>query len=89
MASLVIYDEIGRNQLEKEHIASEILPELWRLCMDPGLNLTQFKKFMKTIRDLSEKVEEQQTKHLSEMKRLNEPTSSDAAAGASAAGKLS
>ncbi|RKP06151.1 kinase-like domain-containing protein [Thamnocephalis sphaerospora] len=78
MASLVLYDEVGRNQLDKEQVASEVLPELWRMCMDPGLNLAQFKKFMKAIRELTDKIEEMQAKHLGEMKRLDDSTRASA-----------
>ncbi|RKP26688.1 kinase-like domain-containing protein, partial [Syncephalis pseudoplumigaleata] len=76
MASLVVYDEIGRNHLDKEQVATAVIPELWKMCMDPALNLAQFKKFMQSIYELSDKIKVMQLKHLGEMKRMNESAAS-------------
>ncbi|KAJ3219491.1 hypothetical protein HDU67_000904 [Dinochytrium kinnereticum] len=66
---LAVYAELAR-QLDKEIIATEILPELWKLSIDQVLNVTQFKKFMKVIHELTAKVEEQHVKVLQEMKTM-------------------
>ena len=60
LAMLAIYDEMGRNYLDTEVVATEILPELWRLAVDTVLNVDQFRKLMTTIHDLGDKVEQTQ-----------------------------
>ncbi|KAF7728225.1 hypothetical protein EC973_006506 [Apophysomyces ossiformis] len=85
LATLAVYDEMGKH-LDKEIIATEILPQLWRMSFGPLLNLDQFKKFMKTIRELTSRVEEAHTRHLQEVKSLEEQTrtvSANATVGAS------
>ncbi|KAL7311435.1 Protein kinase domain-containing protein ppk32 [Mucor circinelloides] len=75
LATLAVYDEVGK-LADKEIIATEILPQLWRMSFGPLLNLEQFQKFMKTIRDLTNRVEEAHTRHLREVKSLEEQTRS-------------
>ncbi|KAG1149001.1 hypothetical protein G6F37_002830 [Rhizopus arrhizus] len=75
LATLAVYDEIGKTA-DKEIIATELLPQLWRMSFGPLLNLEQFQKFMKTIHDLTDRVEEAHTKHLREVKSLEEQTHS-------------
>ncbi|KAI9486147.1 MAG: hypothetical protein EXX96DRAFT_592949 [Benjaminiella poitrasii] len=86
LATLAVYDEIGK-VADKEIIATEILPQLWKMSFGPLLNLEQFKKFMKTIHDLTSRVEDAHTKHLQEVKSLEEQTRSvSRSSGAIAAG---
>ncbi|KAI8644817.1 kinase-like domain-containing protein [Parasitella parasitica] len=75
LATLAVYDEVGK-LADKEIIATEILPQLWRMSFGSLLNLEQFQKFMKTIRDLTNRVEEAHTRHLKEVKSLEEQTKS-------------
>ncbi|KAI8327836.1 hypothetical protein BD560DRAFT_417650, partial [Blakeslea trispora] len=75
LATLAVYDEVGKIA-DKEIIATEILPQLWRMSFGPLLNLEQFQKFIKTIRDLTDRVEEAHVKHLKEVKSLEEQTKS-------------
>ncbi|KAI8851592.1 kinase-like domain-containing protein [Chytridium lagenaria] len=70
---LAVYAELARH-LDKEMIATEILPELWRLSIDQVLNVAQFKKFMKVIHELTARVEDQHTKVLQEMKTMEVPS---------------
>ncbi|KAJ1971826.1 Protein kinase domain-containing protein ppk32 [Dimargaris xerosporica] len=79
LAIMIVYEEMGQKYLEKEAIATEIIPELWRLCMEPQLNPSQFQRFMAVIKDVSQKVEDQQLKHLQDLSRLNShPAASNA-----------
>ncbi|KAI8089480.1 uncharacterized protein BX664DRAFT_365497 [Halteromyces radiatus] len=73
LATLAVYDEMGKH-LDKEIVATEILPQLWRMSFGPLLNVDQFKKFMRTIRELTSRVEEAHTRHLQEVKSLEEQT---------------
>ncbi|RKO87940.1 hypothetical protein BDK51DRAFT_25765 [Blyttiomyces helicus] len=74
VAILAVYESLAK-VLEKEILAAEILPELWKLCLDPVLNPKQFKRFMSVINDLSKKIEEQHLKHLEEMTHMEAPAS--------------
>ncbi|KAJ3329806.1 SCY1-like protein 2 [Blyttiomyces sp. JEL0837] len=69
IAILAVYEELAKN-LDKEVIATDILPELWKMALDQMLNVTQFKKFMKVIHDLTTRVEEQHLKVLQELKAV-------------------
>lgn len=40
LATLAVYDEMGKH-LDKEIIATEILPQLWRMSFGPLLNVDQ------------------------------------------------
>jgi SCY1-like protein 2 len=40
LATLAVYDEVGKIA-DKEIIATEILPQLWRMSFGPLLNLEQ------------------------------------------------
>lgn len=84
LATLAVYDELGK-YLDKEIIATEILPQLWRMSFGPLLNLAQFQKFMKTIRELTNRVEEAHTRHLREVKSLEDQTKSASTAATSSA----
>ncbi|KAI8988968.1 hypothetical protein BDB01DRAFT_577366 [Pilobolus umbonatus] len=75
LATLAVYDEIGKIA-DKEIIATELLPQLWRMSFGPLLNLDQFQKFMKTIHSLTKKVEEAHLRHLKEIKSLEDQTRS-------------
>jgi SCY1-like protein 2 len=75
-----VYDEIGKIA-DKEIIATEIMPQLWRMSFGPLLNLEQFSKFMKTIHDLTDRVEEAHMSHLKEVKSLEDQTRSVSASG--------
>ncbi|KAJ3340574.1 hypothetical protein HDU83_007011 [Entophlyctis luteolus] len=70
VAILAVYDEIAKH-VEREVIAREILPEIWRMSVDRGLNVKQFKKFMGVIRSLTDRIEEQHTKYLQDAKTLD------------------
>ncbi|RKP36624.1 kinase-like domain-containing protein [Dimargaris cristalligena] len=72
LAIMIVYEEMGMKYLEKETLATDIIPELWRLCMEPQLNPAQFQRFMGVIRDMSKRVEEQQLKHLQDISRLGQ-----------------
>ncbi|KAF1800799.1 hypothetical protein FB192DRAFT_1122066 [Mucor lusitanicus] len=87
LATLAVYDEVGK-LADKEIIATEILPQLWRMSFGPLLNLEQFQKFMKTIRDLTNRVEEAHTRHLREVKSLEEQTKSVSASPSASSPQL-
>ncbi|KAL1835073.1 hypothetical protein VTK73DRAFT_6316 [Phialemonium thermophilum] len=66
MAALHVLRVVGR-VADAEFVATDILPLLWSMSLGPLLNLEQFKAFMRLIRSLSARVEEEQTKKLQEL----------------------
>ncbi|KAJ1955925.1 Protein kinase domain-containing protein ppk32 [Dipsacomyces acuminosporus] len=75
MTMLVMYEEIGLKYMDREMLAKEILPILWAQSVDTQLKLDQFKKFMQTIRRLSDRVENEQMKHLEQVRKIEVQTS--------------
>ncbi|KAJ3233627.1 hypothetical protein HDU78_006344 [Chytriomyces hyalinus] len=70
IALLAVYEQASKG-VEKEMVAAEMLPDMWRLALDPVLNVKQFNRFMKVIQDLTKRVEEQHTKFLDEVKSMD------------------
>ncbi|KAM0752408.1 kinase-like protein [Meredithblackwellia eburnea MCA 4105] len=74
VATLAVHEEMGK-KCEIEAIATLILPQLWAMSMGPLLNAAQFAKFMAVIKRLGTRVEEEHSKHLNELKRLEDSAS--------------
>ena len=72
MATLGVYEEMAKKYLDKETIATEVIPDLWKLSLLSTLNHSQFKKFMGVVKELSAKVEEQHLRQLEGMKGLDD-----------------
>ena len=43
--------------IPKEYLATKVLPALWPMTVEPGLNLVQLEALIQLIRDMSSKVE--------------------------------
>ncbi|KAJ3131250.1 hypothetical protein HK100_006596 [Physocladia obscura] len=69
VAILAVYDEVAK-YVDKDAVAGEILPELWRMAVNRVLNIKQFNKFMGVIHALTARVESEHTKFLEETKSL-------------------
>jgi SCY1-like protein 2 len=52
---------------DADFVAMDILPILWSMSLGPLLNLKQFQTFMELIRNLSRRVEDEQTRKLQEL----------------------
>ncbi|EPS42849.1 hypothetical protein H072_3110 [Dactylellina haptotyla CBS 200.50] len=63
MAALELYMQIG-SLVDSTTLALEVIPALWGLALGPLLNMQQFKTFMTTIKQLSNKVEQEQMSKL-------------------------
>ncbi|KAF3127222.1 hypothetical protein TWF569_011838 [Orbilia oligospora] len=59
IAALDLYMQIG-SLVDTTTLATEVIPSLWALALGPLLNLQQFQQFMTTIKQLSNKVEQEQ-----------------------------
>ncbi|EFX01113.1 protein kinase [Grosmannia clavigera kw1407] len=57
---------VGR-AADADFVALEILPILWTMALGPLLNLQQFQAFMKLIRSLSARVEDEQSRKLQDL----------------------
>lgn len=66
MAALTVFKQVGRIA-DTEFLASETLPILWSLSLGPLLNLQQFQQFMDLIKEISSRVEREQTKKLQDL----------------------
>ncbi|KAJ3297471.1 hypothetical protein HDU79_003553 [Rhizoclosmatium sp. JEL0117] len=71
VALLVVWEEVAK-VVEKEVVAGVVLGECWKMAVDPCLNVKQFRRFMKVIREIGERVEEAQVKFLEERKGVME-----------------
>ncbi|KAK0385258.1 hypothetical protein NLU13_7734 [Sarocladium strictum] len=52
---------------DADFVAMDILPILWSMSLGPLLNLKQFQTFMELIKNLSRRVEDEQTRKLQEL----------------------
>ncbi|GAA5916469.1 hypothetical protein JCM6882_006468 [Rhodosporidiobolus microsporus] len=80
IATLAVHEEMGK-KCEVEAIATLILPQLWSMSIGPLLNVDQFTRFMTVIDALSLRVKSEHSKHLAELKRLEESSGGGAANG--------
>lgn len=66
MAALSVFRQI-RTVADTDFLALEVLPVLWSFSLGPLLDLRQFGEFMTLIKDISSKIEKEQTKKLQEL----------------------
>lgn len=66
MAALAVFKQIGK-MVDADFLAMEVLPMLWSFSLGPLLNLQQFQDYMKLIKALSSRIEQEQTRKLSEL----------------------
>jgi SCY1-like protein 2 len=69
MATLGVHEAMGA-KVDREAIATLVLPQLWAMSMGPLLNQQQFGHFMKVIKDLGGRVEREHGEHLRDVRRL-------------------
>ena len=66
MAALAVFRQVGK-MVDADFLAMDILPMLWSFSLGPLLNLQQFQDYMKLIKALSSRIEQEQTRKLSEL----------------------
>ncbi|EJT98337.1 hypothetical protein DACRYDRAFT_57369 [Dacryopinax primogenitus] len=74
MATLDVHEAMGL-KVDREAVATLVLPQLWSMSMGPLLSVDQFARFMKIIRSLGDRVEREQMQHLRENQRIEQQTS--------------
>ena len=72
MAALKVFREVGKIA-DSEFLATDVLPLLWSFSLGPLLNLQQFKDFMDLVKQLSSKIEDEQTRKLRELASTSQP----------------
>ena len=73
IATLGVHEQIGQ-KCDIQALATLVLPQLWAMSITPLLSAEQFARFMAAIKQLGSRVEEEQSRHLAEIKRLEGTT---------------
>ncbi|KAJ8519902.1 hypothetical protein ONZ45_g3225 [Pleurotus djamor] len=71
MATLSVQEAMGF-KVDREAVATLVLPQLWSMSMGPLLNLEQFQRFMSVIKKLGERVEKEHNQFLRDSQRLED-----------------
>ncbi|EJD05722.1 kinase-like protein [Fomitiporia mediterranea MF3/22] len=81
LATLAVQEAMG-NKVDREAVATLVLPQLWIMSMGPLLNVSQFQRFMAVIKKLGDRVEREHLQHLKDSNRIEDHTSSGTGATA-------
>ncbi|KAG8890582.1 hypothetical protein FRB98_007136 [Tulasnella sp. 332] len=71
MATLQVHEAMGL-KVEREAVATLVLPQLWSMCVGPLLNVDQFGRFMQVIKVLGERIEREHTQYLRDSQRIED-----------------
>ncbi|KAF5373040.1 hypothetical protein D9758_001726 [Tetrapyrgos nigripes] len=71
MATLSVHEAMGA-KVDREAVATLVLPQLWAMSMGPLLNVTQFQRFMAVIRQLADRVEKEHNQFLRDSQRIED-----------------
>ncbi|KAE9407078.1 hypothetical protein BT96DRAFT_954642 [Gymnopus androsaceus JB14] len=81
MATLSVQEAMGF-KVDREAVATLVLPQLWSMSMGPLLNVAQFQRFMDVIRKLGERVEKEHNQFLRDSQRHEDRSAIGADGGA-------
>ncbi|KAL8860892.1 MAG: hypothetical protein Q9178_002647 [Gyalolechia marmorata] len=76
MAALAVFKQVGRIA-DTDFLATECLPILWAFSLGPLLDVQQFQEYMKLIKSLSIKIENEQMRKLRELSSSSNGTKSN------------
>ncbi|KZT43957.1 kinase-like protein [Sistotremastrum suecicum HHB10207 ss-3] len=76
LATLDVQEAMGL-KVDREAVASLVLPQLWIMSIGPLLNLSQFNRFMEVIRKLGARVEREHAQHLRDSQRIEDRSTSN------------
>ncbi|KAG5651283.1 hypothetical protein H0H81_009226 [Sphagnurus paluster] len=79
MATLSVQEAMGF-KVDREAVATLVLPQLWAMSIGPLLNVDQFQRFMLVIKKLGDRVQKEHDQFLRDSQRL-EDRSATAASG--------
>ncbi|KZT03514.1 kinase-like protein [Laetiporus sulphureus 93-53] len=71
MATLAVQEATGM-KVDREAVATLVLPQLWAMSMGPLLTVSQFKRFMEVIRKLGDRVEREHDQYLRDSQRIED-----------------
>ncbi|KAL4062044.1 kinase-like domain-containing protein [Scleroderma yunnanense] len=71
MATLSVQEAMG-SKIDRDAVATLVLPQLWVMSMGPLLNIEQFQRFMTVIRKLGDRVEKEHNQFLRDSQRLED-----------------
>ncbi|KAI0703573.1 other/SCY1 protein kinase [Cytidiella melzeri] len=71
MATLGVHEAMGV-KVDREAVATLVLPQLWAMSMGPLLSVSQFKRFMDVIRKLGDRVEKEHDQFLRDSQRIED-----------------
>ncbi|KAJ2931423.1 hypothetical protein H1R20_g5707, partial [Candolleomyces eurysporus] len=71
MATLSVQEAMGQ-KVDREAVATLVLPQLWGMSMGPLLNLAQFQQFMSVIKKLGDRVEREHNQFLRDSQRIED-----------------
>ncbi|KAH8108130.1 other/SCY1 protein kinase [Cristinia sonorae] len=71
MATLAVQEAMGL-KVDREAVATLVLPQLWAMSIGPLLTVSQFKRFMEVIKKLGDRVEKEHDQYLRDSQRIEE-----------------
>ncbi|KAJ8078461.1 Protein kinase domain-containing protein ppk32 [Marasmius tenuissimus] len=71
MATLSVHEAMGF-KVDREAVATLVLPQLWSMSIGPMLSLNQFQRFMSIVRKLGDRVEKEHAQYLRDSQRLED-----------------
>ncbi|KAH9901229.1 kinase-like protein [Cubamyces lactineus] len=71
MATLNVQEAMGM-KVDREAVATLVLPQLWAMSMGPLLTVNQFKRFMEVIKKLGDRVEKEHDQYLRDSQRVED-----------------
>ncbi|KAG6869068.1 hypothetical protein C0993_003388 [Termitomyces sp. T159_Od127] len=71
MATLSVQEAMGF-KVDREAVATLVLPQLWSMSIGPLLNVSQFHRFMEVIKKLGDRVEKEHDQFLRDSQRLED-----------------
>ncbi|KAI0030365.1 kinase-like domain-containing protein [Vararia minispora EC-137] len=81
MATLSVQEAMGL-KVDREAVATLVLPQLWAMCIGPLINVDQFQRFMAVIKKLSERVEREHNQFLRDSQRIEDKSAIQVNGGA-------
>ncbi|PFH49107.1 hypothetical protein AMATHDRAFT_76388 [Amanita thiersii Skay4041] len=71
MATLSVQEAMGM-KVDREAVATLVLPQLWMMSIGPLLNVDQFYRFMSVIKKLGDRVEKEHNQYLRDSQRIED-----------------
>ncbi|KDR81413.1 hypothetical protein GALMADRAFT_239295 [Galerina marginata CBS 339.88] len=71
MATLSVQESMGF-KVDREAVATLVLPQLWAMSIGPLLSVGQFQRFMQVIKKLAERVEKEHDQFLRDSQRVED-----------------